>query len=82
MPENGQHTKLLTGLLELLSIPAFFCDRNGSLQCITPSAESLFSQLSIGEFVFEEVVRSVTVHSQTLFSPTRSRDKVTLFLIS
>ena len=36
--------KLLTGMLELLSIPAFLCDRSGRVQSMTPAAETIASR--------------------------------------
>lgn len=40
---EGQHTTLLTGMLETLSMAAFLCDENGLVRAMTPCAETLIS---------------------------------------
>jgi DNA-binding CsgD family transcriptional regulator len=39
--------KLLTGMLESLSIPAFLCDRSGRVQSMTPAAEAIISRAEV-----------------------------------
>lgn len=38
---EGQGAALVAGTMEVLSIPAFVCDRHGRVQALTPSAERL-----------------------------------------